>query len=141
MMGDTEKMVRSFDARGMLGAVAGPVQQALIKTGADQYLNDPSQPSFNDLIGQLKLTIGNLAYAHGAARGGSSPAMNQMFSQWINPNQSAHALLGGLGAAKRWLTQYANAKNGDDVQAVHDQLESYAGGSPAAPDASIVGGQ
>jgi hypothetical protein len=124
MMPTTLKMVDDFANRGKIGVAAGPIAALKAKLGYE----DPNQASMNDLIMQIKGTIGNFAYVHGAARGGASPYMQQLFAQVLNPNQDPHALKGALTAIDRWMKMYATGGASEDaMNAIHDQIEQEAG--------------
>ncbi len=115
MLPQTHQMVDTLDKMGAMGPVRSRVLSGATQTGLDplaEMLHMTPQGSgklFNDFKTQLSLIKSNLAYAHGAARGGSSPAMQQRFDALLNPNQSRESLHGALNAAERWLTVYANA--------------------------------
>ncbi len=119
----THQLIDKLDSMGALGPVAGRWHDALASTGLDSVFSNPQTAgAFNDFKTQLSLIKSNLAYAHGAARGGSSPGMQQRFDQLLNQNQSPASLHAGLNAAERWLTHYANAKNSNELDAADAEL-------------------
>jgi len=130
----TRQMIDTLNQRGIIGPFTSRAASFGVSTGTDPLLEmlhvipSGSGSAFNDFKTQLSLIKSNLAYAHGAARGGSSPAMQQRFDQLLNPNQSPEALQGGLTAAERWLTAYANAKSSDEL----DRADAELGVTPGA---------
>lgn len=128
------QIVDSLDKRGMVGPIMGRVGSELVGSGFDKYFLSPDTArAMNDFKTQVSLLKSNLAYAHGAARGGASPAMQQRFDQLLNLSQSPDALRGGLDAAERWLTSYANAKSSAELDAADAALgvipgQPYQGG-------------
>jgi hypothetical protein len=130
----TRAMLDELDKQGAIGPFTSRVESGAAATGLDpltEYLGltpKGSSQAFNAFKTQLSLTKSNLAYAHGAARGGSSPAMQARFDELFNPNQSPAALRGALDTAEQWLRMYSSAKTPEEYNSVHDQLEAGAGG-------------
>jgi hypothetical protein len=135
----TRQIVESALQRGLTGPIAGRKNSALVASGLDSWLMNPQDATtFNDLKTQLSLTKSNLAYAHGAARGGASPAIQQRFDALLNEHMSPESLRGGLDAAERWLTAYAHAKNSSELDAADAALGIGASASPTpAPQGDL----
>src|ERR1035437_9739941 len=127
----TRQIVEAALQRGLTGPFEGRKNSALVSSGMDSWLMNPQDATtFNDLKTQLSLTKSNLAYAHGAARGGASPAIQQRFDALLNEHMSPESLRGGLDAAERWLTAYAHAKNSSELDAADAALGIGASTSP-----------
>lgn len=129
----TREMINQLESQGMLGPVVGRIESGSAATGLDPLAEmlhlQPKGGSraFNAFKTQLSLTKSNLAYAHGAARGGSSPAMQQRFDELFNPNQTPDALRGALDTAERWLQMYSSAKSPEEAKAIAGQIDSELG--------------
>jgi hypothetical protein len=112
---DIEKGVLDAAKRGLTGPIAGPLRNAETSSGFsswDPTLSNQDEASARNLAVNLSLLKSNLAYAHGAARGGASPGMQQRFDPLFNVNMSPSALAGSMAAARKWLAGYAQATNG-----------------------------
>lgn len=100
--------------QGVSGPLMGPMMDqatsgALPGSLLSYLTSEQDQSAFKNLQTNLSLLKSNLAYAHGAARGGSSPAMQQRFDKLFNVNMSPAALQGAMSAAEKWLMSYAQA--------------------------------
>lgn len=139
----TREMIDNLSSKGMMGPFTSRAESFGASTGLDPLMEmihvvpAGGSNAFNDFKTQLSLIKSNLAYAHGAARGGSSPAMQQRFDALLNPNQSKEALHGGLTAAERWLTAYAGAKSSDEL----DRADAELGVTPGAQYQRPAGGE
>jgi hypothetical protein len=108
-----ERIKAAMDA-GVTGPIAGSIYgkatSGQLPDSLWSYLTpDKKQQTFTQLNSDLGLLGANLAYAHGAARGGASPAMQEKFRKMFNPGMSTPALLGSMQSAERWLSAYADA--------------------------------
>lgn len=120
----------------IMGNVYGAATSGTLPGALLSYLTPGNkQQAFTTLNTDLSLLKSNLAYAHGAARGGSSPAMQQRFDKLFNVGMGTPALVGSIDAAERWLSTYAAATDNFTHMASPEQLAAL-----DAMDAQLLGG-
>lgn len=134
-------MADNANQRGLIGPTMGPLMgQASGGSFPGNLLSYFTHPedlrAFNNLKGGLQNIITSIASTVGSGRAASSPAILARFNALLNPNQSPDALRGGIDAAERWLTTYANAKNSAEMDAADASVGvtpgPYAASSPGS---------
>lgn len=128
------EIIDTLDKHGMIGPIAGRAADIATSTGLDKvFLSPEASRAFNDFKAQASLMKSNMAMVHGGSRGGGSPAIAKRFDDLVNTAQTPAALKGAIDAFERWQTQYANAKNSDEMDAA-DAALGVTGGQYEPPD-------
>lgn len=95
---------------GVTGPVMGPFSSWATTSGWSHYLMSPEKEQAQK---QLEMNLGmlkkNLAYVHGAARAGASPAVSKYFDSLFNTSMDPASLGGSFKAAEQWMGTYAKA--------------------------------
>lgn len=140
----TRQIADEVNRRGLLGPTMGPLMNqatsgelpgSLLSYG----MHADDLRAFNNLKGSLQEIQTAIASTLGSGRAASSPAILTRFKTLLNPGQNLSTLAGGIDAAERWLTTYANAKNSAELDAADAALGvtggPYQAGSPGSAQA------
>jgi hypothetical protein len=135
----TQQMIDTLEHQGVLGPVASRFTNVAASTPGLNGLSEMLHPGGVNAMKQFQGQLLNLKAAISGAvnsRGGN-PALIGLFDKTLNENQEPDAIRGGVVAAERWLTTYANAKNSDELDAA-DAALGVTGGPYARPTGSAA---